>query len=259
MPFFNVVQNGVAILELEPGFTYRKIQLVATGTAINTATHLTTITGKLNGKPIYQTTGARLDIMADYKGKTASAGSLMLDFTEPENKTVYGSKVGGIATAKGVSKFTLEVTLDSAPADITLTAYVDAGPAAELGLINGLVHHPKTISAAGKYPVVLPYGKEAGHLIKRVYFFCAEMTELSVKRNGLMVHDQMSKAQNDYFAQWAGRAPQSNLYVYDPIVTGDIKDVLDTSQADTLIFDCTVSGSTVIDAYADIIGKLENF
>ena len=257
LPFFNVVASGVASLELPLGMTYNRIVLQLGGTTFTKAM-ITRIVAKLNGKIFYDITGSRLDSINQYKGLTANAAYLTIDFTEPRAKTVGGMNGGAIGTAKGVSSFTLEVTISGATAP-TLESWSMISEPQPLGLIMGLVHHPVTFSAGGKFPIVLPHGPEAGHLIKRVHFFHTNMTALEVKKNGLLIFEEMAVAVNEFIQTEYQAAPQSGLYVFDPIVTHDVKRVLATANAQSMQFNATVSAADTVNVYAEYIGRLAQF
>jgi len=257
LPFFNVVASGVASLELPLGMTYNRIVLELGGTTF-TKSMITRIVAKLNGKNFYDITGSGLNSINLYKGLAADASYLTIDFNEPRAKTVGGMGGGAIGTAAGVSSFTLEVTIAGATAP-TLASYSMISEPQPLGLIMGLVHHPATFSAGGKFPIVLPHGPRAGHLIKRVHFFHTNMTKLEVKKNGLVIFDEMSIAINEFIQKEYKQAPQAGLYVYDPIVTRDVKRVLATANAASLQFNVTVSAADTVNTYAEYIGRIEQF
>lgn len=257
LPFTNVVADGVASLELPIGMTYHRIILELGGTTFTKAM-ITNIKAKLNGKTFYEIPGTELDEINQYKGLTAAATFLTIDFTEPFAKTVGGMGGGAIGTASGVRSFTLEVTIAGATAP-TLQSWAMQSEPMPLGLIMGLVHHPVTFSAGGTFPIVLPHGKEAGHLIKRVHFFHANMTALEVKKNGLVIFDEMALDIAEFIGEEYGQTWQAGLYVYDPILTRDVKRVVNTSNAQDLRFNVTVSAADTINVYAEYIGRLENF
>lgn len=257
LPFFNVVADGVASLDLELGATFQKIILVLGGTAFSKAM-ITNIRCKLNGKMFYEITGSRLDLINTYKGMGVSATHLAIDFSEADAKTLGGMYSGGIGTAAGVSAFTIEVTIAGATAP-TLESYSLVTAPQPLGIIMGMVSHPVTLSAAGKFPVVLPHGPEAEMLLKRVHFFNANMTHLEVKKNGLVIFDEVAVAQNTFMALDYGKVAQAGLYVYDPIVDNNVAGVVQTGNAASMRFNPTVSGADTLNIYAEVIGMLDKF
>lgn len=256
-PFFNVVASGVASLDLELGMTYQRIVLVLGGTTFTKAM-ITRIVAKLNGKIFYDITGSRLDSINKYRGLADDANHLTIDFSEPNAKTVAGMYAGGIGTQSGVSSFTLEVTIAGATAPTLASKSMLTEPQ-PLGKIMGMVHHPVNLSAGGKYPVILPHGPEAAHLIKRVHLFHSNVTALEVKKNGLEIFEDMLVADNEFIQKEYGKVPQAGLYVYDPVVNDDMSRVLDTANARSLQFNTTVSAADTIDVHAEVVGLLENF
>ena len=256
LPFFNVVGDGVASLELPLGMTYHRIALELGGTF--TKAMITNIVAKLNGKIFYEITGSRLDSINKFRGLTDSTHYLTIDFTEPNAKTLGGMNIGAIGTAEGVRSFTLEITIAGATAP-TLDSYSMLTEPQSLGLIYGLISHPVTFSATGKYPVVLPHGVEAKHLIKRVYFFHTNMTTLEVKKNGLLVYEDMASAISEYLNEEYGNTWQSGLYVYNPVINRDMSRVLRTDNAQSLQFNVTVSAADTVNIYNNVLAGLDQF
>ena len=254
LPFFNVGANSVASLELDRGMTYNRIVLQLGGTTFP-KTDIDRIVCKLNGKIFYDVTGSRLDSINKYRGLADDASYLTVDFSEPTAKTVGGELIGGIGTAEGVSSFTMEVTIGGATAP-TLQSWAIIGPPRPLGRVLAMVHHPVTFSAGGKFPVVLPHGPEAGHLIKRVHFFHSNMTSLEVKKNGLLIGEELDSAVVEFVQAEYGRAPQSGLYVYDPVVSGNQRDAVVTGNARSMSFNVTVSASDTVDVYGEFLADL---
>lgn len=256
LPFFNVVADGIASLNLVRGPTYHRIILELGGTF--TKAMITDITAKINGKEFYNITGSRLDSINKYKGIADDASYLTIDFSEIFAKTPGGMYAGGIGTDQGVQSFTLEVTIAGATSP-TLASYSIISAPKPMGLIAGLTHHPVTFSAGGKYPIVLPYGPETKHLIKRVHFFHTNMTHLEVKKNGVVIFGELALAVNNFILEEHGKSAQSGLFVYDRVYNDDMTQVLNTSNAKSLEFNPTVSASDTINVYAELVGTLPNF
>jgi hypothetical protein len=256
LPFFNVVATGVASLSLPLGMTYERIILALGGTAFTKAM-ITDLKAKINGKVIWQTTGAKLDSLNKYRGLATDATHLVMDFTEIFARDEVGQSLGAIGTAEGVGTFTLEVTITGATAPTLESWSVLSGPK-KLGVINKLLTYNQTIGAAGKFPIQLPYGKDGGSIIKRVGFFHANMTELEVKKNGLVIHDT-TKAINEYWQTENQKAPQAGLYVADFIVDNNQSGMLVTADAQSMQWNVTTSAADVITVqveYLDLLGNL---
>jgi hypothetical protein len=256
LPFFNVVATGVASLSLPLGMTYERIILALGGTAFTKAM-ITDLKAKINGKVIWQTTGAKLDSLNKYRGLATDATHLVMDFTEIFARDEVGQSLGAIGTAEGVGTFTLEVTITGATSPTLESWSVLSGPK-KLGVINKLLTYNQTIGAEGKFPIQLPYGKDGGSIIKRVGFFHANMTELEVKKNGLVIHDT-TKAINEYWQTENQKAPQAGLYVADFIVDNNQSGMLVTADAQSMQWNVTTSAADVITVqveYLDLLGNL---
>lgn len=254
LPFFNVVADGVASISLPLGMTYNRIVLALGGTSFTKAM-ITRIVCKLNGKPFYDITGTNLDKINKWRGIYDAAGYLTIDFTDRNAKTIGGEIAGAVATSEGVSSFTIEVTIAGATAP-TLASWSMLSPPRPFGPVYSLIHHPVTFSAGGKFPITLPHGSEAGHQIRRVYFFNANMTSLEVKKNGLLVAEELDTGINDFIQQEYGRVPQTGLYPYDPVINNNFKNMLQTFNARTMQFNVTVSAADTVDVYAEYLANL---
>lgn len=255
-PFFNVVASGVASVEVQKGMTINQILLKLGGTF--TAANISRIVGKLNGKIFYDISGTNLDLINKYKGHAADGDFLMVDFTEANAKTVGGMYAGGIGTAQGVSSFVLEVHISGAT-NPTLSGKAIVSEPRPLGPINAMIHHPVSLAAGGKFPITLPHGKDAQMLIERVHFFHeGDMTALEIKKNGLLIYENMLTVEGEYIQKYFGKTPQTNHFVFDPILANDLKRVLDTSTANTLQYYVTTSAAETIDIHVEAVANLGN-
>jgi len=254
LPFLNVVADGVASLELPIGMTYNRIYLKLGGTTF-AKSNISRIVMKINGKIFYDISGTNLDKLNDYKLFGLGAGYLCVDLTEANAKTIGGQYIGAIGTMQGVTSFVMEVTIAGATAP-SLESWSEISSPMPLGLISSIISHTATFSAAGEFPVVLPHGKDAGLLIQRVHFFHSNMTELEVKKNGVVIFESMPTAVNDEIQTSYGRDPQAGLYVFDPIINNDVQQVLDTSTAQSLSYNITVSAADTVTILTEAIADL---
>lgn len=265
LPFLGVAANSVASLELPLGPTYHEILIKLGGTTFTHA-QVTGIKCKLNGKTFWELTGTRLDLIVDYKGETTTTAWLPISFNEIFAKTPGGMYAGAIPTGYGVRSFTIEITIGGATAPtIESWSILSAGqnmidPKTGVAKpICGMFSHPQTYATGGEFHITLPHGKEAGHLVKRVYFFNSNMTHLSVLKDGVEIYQELADADADYMTERYGRVWQSGLYVYDPIMMNDLSSVLDISGAQDLRFKVTLSAADTINVYAEYLGLLSNF
>lgn len=260
LPFFNVAANSVATLQLPLGPTYERIVLMLGGTTFN-KTHLTNIKCKLNGKTFHEFSGADMDKMNSYTGLYADPAFLSIDFTELAARDEIDQSLGAIATAQGIASFTIEATIGGATAP-TLDSWAEVSApriTKDGGVppVNKLVKFTQNFSAAGKFNFQLPYGMSGGTIIKRVYFMSANMTALEVKKNGLVIFDQI-KAVNEFQQKEHKQAPQAGMFVYDPIWDNNASGMLLTTDAASMEWNLTLSATETVTAYLECIDPLGN-
>ncbi|PJC99793.1 hypothetical protein GQ37_005660 [Janthinobacterium sp. BJB1] len=255
LPANNVVNNGVATIDLSSllGTTVERIALQLGGTALTKAM-LTSIQMKANGKIIYDTSGSRVDTRMQYRGITANAGFLVLDFSEIRSKTELGQSLGSLDTTMGVTSLKLEITIAGATAP-TLQAWaevdrpqVDAAQSSTRGLIARVHSSNQTIGGSGQFSISVPHftPTEGGSIYKRIAIFSANMTGLLIKKNGVVVEENV-KALNDYQQQEYRKVPQAGLYMMDFITDDNQSQALNTRDAQTMeILGTFSAGETIV-------------
>jgi hypothetical protein len=257
LPFNNVVANGVASVSLPVGMSYNRIILALGGTALTKAM-ITDIKLKMNGKVIWQNTGSRIDLINTYRGRGVNAAFLVLDFTEPDAKTMAEQFIGNLNTAQGVSSLTLEVTIAGATAP-TLDSYSELGPPAALAAINKQILFTSAFGAAGKFPFKLIDIANRGAIVKRVHFaHGGNMTALEVKKNGVVIFDNILTAVNTFNQLDYKKVAQTNLYTYDPCLDNNYSNAVRTQDATSLEFNPTFSASDNVTAVLEVVDLLGN-
>lgn len=257
LPFNNVAASGVASVSLPVGMSYNRIILALGGTSFTKAM-ITDIKVKLNGKVIYQNTGSRLDLINTYRGLTANAAYLTIDFTEPRAKDMAEQFIGNLNTAKGVSSLTLEVTISGATAP-TLESYSELGPPAALGVIAKQILFTSSFGGAGKFPFKLIDVANRGAIIKRVHFaHGGNMTQLEVKKNGIVIFDNIPTAVNSFVQGEYEKTAQTNLYTFDPCLDNNYANAIRTQDMVSLEFNPTFSASDTVTAVLEALDSLGN-
>jgi hypothetical protein len=265
--FQNVVASGIATCDLNGllGYTIERLILQLGGTSF-TKSMITSIQLKANGKIIYDSTGPRLDTRNQYRGITANAGFLTIDFAEIRAKTELGQNLGCMDTTQGLSNLKLEVTISGATAP-TLVAFaevnapqVDPAQAGTRGLIAKVHSTTLTIGAAGTFSVPVPHlaPSDGGSVLKRIAFFSASMTALVIKKNGIVIEDSV-KALNDFNQTEYRKSPQAGLYMYDAIVDDVQSQVLNTRNAQTMEVLATFSAAETITVESELLEPLSAF
>lgn len=257
LPFNNVAASGMASVSLPIGMSYNKIILALGGTSF-TKSMITNIKVKLNGKTVWENIGSRLDLQNTYRSLSASAGFLVLDFTEPRAKVMAEQYLGNYNTAQGVSSLTLEVTIAGATAP-TLDSYAELGPPAPLGIIAKQILFTSSNNGAGKFPIKLIDLANRGAIIKRVHFaHTGNMTLLEVKKNGIVIHDNIPTAVNTFWQADYQKTAQANLYTFDPCADNNYANAIKTADMVSLEFNPTFSASDTVTAVLETLDVLGN-
>jgi hypothetical protein len=247
-PFTNVVASGIAISDLRHlfGYTIERITLALSGGAFTKAM-MTALQLKANGKVIFDSTGSRTDSRMQYRGITASAGFLTIDFMELRARSKLALLGGGLDTTRGVKDLRLEVTIAGATTP-ALSGIAEVGlpqntkEFANLGGLIARVHSvTQTIGAAGTFPITVPHldPNAGGSIFKRLAIFSANCTGVRVERNGIREFDVQTTALNNFLQTEYQRTPQASLFMVDHVLDGLQEDrVLDTRP----IARCTTAG-----------------
>lgn len=229
-PFNNVVASGISNCDLNPllGTTLECLNLSLGGTF--TKAMITLIQLKANGKVIFETTGANLDLLENYKNYAAAdATKISMNFMEPKAKTVNAFQAGAIDLSpdSGITNLRLEVTIAGATSP-TLSAIAEVSPAIDVPserAIRFLLHrrhrNTQTIGAAGTFSLQVPHIEPSGggSVFKRIGVFSANMTGMKLMREGITEFETL-KAEHEWIQKKGLRSPQTNLHVFDPILDG---------------------------------------
>lgn len=231
-PFTNVGPSGVAICDLNKllGSVVEKFTFTLGGTAFSKSM-ITLIQLKLNGKVVWESTGARLEASNLYNGGATDATILKVDFMDRKGVT-SNTRVAGtydLSVGSGITSARLEVTIAGATAP-TLKGIVDVSPpyadAAE-AFIRGLIlrRHTATYVAgsSGVFALPLPHLDPAGGgtNYRRIYVYSANMTALKTMREGVTEHE-LTRLENEACQKDNFKFPQANLFVFDPVQDGQL-------------------------------------
>ncbi len=227
-PFNNVVNTGIANCDLNPllGTTLEGINLSLGGTF--TKAMITLIQLKANGKVIFETTGTNLDLSENFKNYAAAdATKLTIDFMDRKARTVNAFQAGAIdlSPGSGITNLRLEVTITGATSP-TLSGIAEVSPAIAIPseeAIRWLIHrrhrNSQTIGAAGTFSLQVPHidPSGGGSVFKRIMVYSANCTAFKAMREGI-TEFEVTKAENEWIQKRAGRSPQTNLVVFDPVL-----------------------------------------
>lgn len=261
-PFLNVVESGVATLRI-PRYAQTLTRLILTlgGTSLTKAM-LTNIKIKAGVRTVYDVSGTILDKINTYKGLTANAAFLSLDFTERDAVGIIGREIGGY-DLQTMDDLTLEVTITGATAP-TLEATAYFTPPQNNPLIQKILNFQVATAASGKLSI--PFDPR-GALVKRLHLSYAgtdwgaatdgNINRLEVKKNGLVIYDQTCRetrfAQGEY-----AKVPQSKFFTYDPMVDNNASGHLVTADAASLEFNAYLTAGDTVNVYAELLDAPNN-
>jgi hypothetical protein len=267
LPTNNLVATGLATIDLSNllGYAIERIVLNLGGTNFTKAM-ITGVQLKANGKIIFDTTGPNIDARQQYRGITANANFLTLDFLEIRSKTELGMGLGMLDTTVGINNLKLEINVAGATAP-TLQGYaevnrpqIDRAQAPTRNLIAKIHKSTVTIGAAGQYSLPVPHlmPQDGGSIFKRVAIFSANATAVQIKKNGIVIEDSI-KALNDYQAGEYAKAAQAGLYMVDFIIDNCQSQCLNTRDAQTMEFLITLSAGETITVESELLEPLGAF
>lgn len=269
LPFANVIASGVATAPITPRRTIENICLKLGGTTF-TKSHIDLIKIKANGKVILEGSGNQFNKLNAYKGEATDAAYLPLSFLEKAGDTDADREIGSFDTSIGIANITAEVTINGATAPTLENILTESavqrvqgpnGPvvAPWAGLMAKVLRYPFSQAVGGTLPVVLPFGRQNGAIIKRIHVeHGGNMTGATVKHDGVVVHESL-KAENEFEQKRWGRVPQANMYTLDFIADGKTSDALDTRDARSLEFLLSFSAQDsgyILVEYLDTLGNL---
>lgn len=267
--FDNVVATGKATAKWEKiaKSTVDRVIFQLGGGALTKAM-LTGIKLYVDETLIFDSTGSRTDSRMQYRGITANAAFLTLDFNEIRAKTIGGMHAGAIdMTALGASRITAEVDITGATTP-TLTPYAMVSPspqsnnAAYNGSIAKVLNKTFNFAAAGEFPLPLTYKRNKDSYLKRLHLFGSTVTALRVRKTYPdSVTDEIFKsadALNDYLQTEYQQVPQANIFHFDAIIDRDLGRALPLGDALQIEWFVTVSGAGNVTAESELLDPLTN-
>lgn len=266
LPFFGVAASVTTSQAVTPGRTIEEIALQLGGTTFTKATHISAVRVRANGKTVIEGSGAQLDALMAYRGRTIGANTLVLPFADYAMETELAQEVGAFDTSLGVENLTVEVDIGAATAptlrsNITESAQqrnADGSPTPMAGLMSKILRYPFNVSAGGDLTIAIPFGPVNGAVIKRMHLFSSAITRVVVKQDGVDVWD-LSQADMSEQATRNGRTPQTNVYHVDWCLPGHLGEALDTRDARSIEVRPTFSGASsgfVLVEYLDTLLNL---
>lgn len=263
LDFQNVVADGTATLKYVPKRALHRMILVLGGTAFTKAM-MTLIKIKVNGSTKFEISGSDMDAINKYRGMTANAAFLTIDFTEIFGRDYVDQVVGAWDTSMGFNTVTIEVTIAGATAP-TLRAILDESApqslnpkeAAFAGMMTKILRYPWSRSAGGKLPVDLPFGGN-GAVIKRLHVtHTGNVTDVEAKEDKVTIFEGLA-ADLSFIQTEYNRVPQANILTMDFVVDGNLKNAWDTRDASSIELNLNLSAADSGYVYAEYLDELGN-
>lgn len=274
-PFQNVAVSSKAVATWRPPAPLSLFGFVLVCGGTFDESDITSIKVKAGGKEIVPgISGAVLRDIYEYEGVIYDADHLPILFGDPTARTFRGKHIGNFDHTIYPGNLTIEVDIDGTPTAPTLDAYalimppkLAMGPSvgyspAEAAMHRALINTVlQTSAAVTDKSFDIGIGSSAGALLKRIMFDHANLTRVTVKKQGLDIWEGVGQALADYLQDdLFTRVPQAGWYVYDAIVDGDYSEVKSTVKADGSPWNyqirLTTSAADTINAYADVLTSL---
>ena len=261
-PFANVAASGLATAKFDNiiGYTIDRIILELGGG--NTKANMTLIRMLANEKEIFNDTGSNCDSRMQYRGITANASYLTLDFSEIRARTIVGQRVGSIDTiSAGINKISCEVTLGAGVAPtLSSFAMLSAAPQTDPAfnrLIAKIANRTFNPGGSGEFLFDFNYQRVPFSYIKRVHLIGATVTAARAKKNGIEILKATNARKNFVQTEFL-RTPQANIYCFDFVVDGNMSDALPMANAQSMEWYVTTSGAGNITMIVELLDLLEN-
>jgi len=256
MPSADGVAAGqTATFRLPIGRTYHALLLSYSGV---TLAQMTEIRLAANGKVFRRITGGtRQDTFNKFFGLAAANGILRIDLDRPGMRLKEGEEFTSFGTGiaedpQRVTTFHMEIDIDGAAVAPALSLKAIQSDPTPLNLIAKIREFSYSPAGAGDYEIVdLP----RGDLIGRVWFFSPHINSLTVERDGFIAFERTA-AENSFVQTDGYRAPQTNVFVFDPSENGFAGEALATAGVQDLRFRLNIGAGGLVTTVVEYIGPL---
>ena len=270
-PFQVVAPGKKAVLSTDQlrGYSVHGLLIKMTGTTISAAL-LDNFRVRLGGKEIVNpVSGTRIGSMNSYAGTLDSSGYLAYFFGDPTARTIRGEHLGDLDLS--VYNDLLEISLDvgsGASSDVALECSALVGVPkkqmdisftdADAATFKALVYTQVTLQAAATRQAIQVAGGGNGSRFAKINFFhTGHMTSLEYKKQSLLKWEEVTVADNAAIQTYYGRTPQSNLYVLDRTMDGNLGEAETTvdkqGAAWNQQFLVTSDAADTLDCYVDAL------
>lgn len=256
MPSAQGVGAGqTATFRLPIGRTYHNLLLTYSGVTLAQMTEIRLV---VNGKTQRRITGGDWqDSLNKFVKHAAANGVLRIDLDRSRMRLKGGEEFTAIGTGvqgdpQQITTMSLEIDIDAgaaAPALALKAIQSDPSPA---GMISKLREFSYAPSAGGDYEIAdLP----KGDLIGRIYFRKAGINSVKIERDGFVVFERTA-AENSLIQTDGERAPQADVFIFDPSELGFAGEQLATAGVQDLRITVNVAAGGAMPVVVEYIGPL---
>lgn len=271
-PFSNVAANVLATLSttLLNGMNLHGLIFKLSGTTFTRA-HLSSIQLRLGGKVLIpQISGTQFATMNAQKGIIDNAGFLSMFFGNPTARTIRGQHLTDLDLSIYPHPLEFSIDIGAATAPKLECYALVTPPKMALGMGYGLEEaailkaYIRTAlnysNAVTKAAADISIGSAAGAVIQSMNLFHSNLTALEVKKQGVVIFENIDDGLNDQVQVNYNRDPQAGLFVWQPTVDHNEGQAVTTVRADgspySFNFLLTTSAADNLTVYTEVGSKL---
>lgn len=253
--FTGVGSGQRASLQVTPGATFQMIELISN---ITDPTKIAKIEVELNGQTIFNATGTDVkNVLEVYTKRSRAAGRYVVNFFNPEAKTLNSMRVGELVTLPS-DTLTVYVTFGDTGATVpTLRAraLVTASQAVRYFLpkVYSINIDP---SVVGENHLSWPV-RSGSHFIRRLHFLSANVSKLKVFRDDLRVFEASAADNAQDLGEGGDNTPVANVFHFDPAHIGfQLEGAFPTIAMKELAFKYDVTATGGIKVLVEVIDQV---
>lgn len=270
-PFENVGNNLTAVMTTEAIYPNTLEKLIVRLGGTFTKANIANLLVKIGTKTVMDLSGAQLTDLNEFEGRVQTATILTIPFANTRARTLAQQYLTAPDFgAIGARKLQILIAVSGATNPITLDAWADVVAPGLLSpsgnrVFRQLLRTQLSPSAAvTDSPQPVNYGQAKGARLRRLHFFSALVTRVSIKRDGLQYFESIDLADNNAVLTEEGWVPQANVFTFtadeDDNADKTLTSIRNDAQGGSLVPQqilINTSGGGAFDAVADVIAGLD--
>lgn len=241
--------------------TFDQVKLILGGGL--TPAHLLSVRGKANGRIFFdEGQGSIISKRDDYRGIFTEAGTVVLDFTNPNTRNGSAEQLLSAIPASLLQNLSFEIKIDAAaPGTGTLKAVANYRPPTSNGYVRKMLNTSQSFVAAGTDAapniMYLPVGNAGGKML-RIWAHesvAGVITGAQIRiANNVVWESTRANAENDQKRNKL--VPQSGVFVMDFIEDGNLAGLLDTQNAPAVELRLITSAGATFTVYYELLDPI---